>query len=115
MSGVIAEAFSVWRECRAEFDLYLEQAYERAAEACNDRLVNDRGRRAGVEPLSLFMGPWARARAYASPELLKHWERFPRVTYAEFERQWVAGCRPDGGWGVHADGGGAGEGGADPA
>ena len=89
MSGLVAEGFAAWRECREEYDRWLLVAYERAAEACKDRLVNERGRRARVEPLSLFLGPWVRAKAYASPELLEHWESFPRVTFAEFEHRWA--------------------------
>ena len=60
-----------------------------AAEACRDRLVNDRGRRAGIDPLSLFMGPERRALAYASEELIDHWRAFPRVTFADYERMWL--------------------------
>lgn len=86
--GLISEGFAAWRECRAEFDLVLYTNYERAAEACRDRLVNERGRRGGVDPVSLFMGPERRAHAYASEELLEHWREHPRVTYAMFERQW---------------------------
>lgn len=89
--SLISQAFSDWRECRAEFELYLESAYERAADATNDRLLNEAGRRAGVKPVSLFMGPAVRAYKYASPELIEHWERYPRMPYQEFERQWSAG------------------------
>jgi hypothetical protein len=90
VSAFIAQALADWRECRAEYDLALEAAYERAAAATNDRLLNARGRRAGIDPLSLFMGPERRAHAYASPELLEHWAQYPRVTYAAYERQWMA-------------------------
>ncbi|MBQ9916906.1 MAG: hypothetical protein IJO71_06865 [Microbacterium sp.] len=90
MSRLIGEAFAEWRECRAAFDEVLHSAYTRAEIATNGALLNDRGRRAEVDAVSLFMGPQVRAHAYASPELLEHWEEHPRVTYAEFERQWVA-------------------------
>jgi hypothetical protein len=83
-------ALANWRECRAEYDLTLYADYERAAEACRDALLNARGRRAGVDPLSLFMGNEARAHAYASDELLEHWRSHPRVTFARFERVWMA-------------------------
>ena len=89
MTGLIAQGFAAWRECRQEYDLVLYSAYERAAEACRDRLVNDRGRRAGIDPLSLFMGPERRALAYASEELIDHWRAFPRVTFADYERMWL--------------------------
>ncbi|KQR90996.1 MAG: hypothetical protein J0I33_13815 [Microbacterium ginsengisoli] len=87
--SILSAAFSEWRECRAEYELLLNAAYERAAEATNDRLLNERGRRKGVTSISLFMGPLVRASAYASEELLEHWERHPRVTYEAFERQWM--------------------------
>ncbi|WP_295837422.1 hypothetical protein [uncultured Microbacterium sp.] len=89
--SVISEAFAVWRECREAFDEVLHSAYTRAEVATNGALLNERGRRRGVDAVSLFMGPAVRAYAYASPELVEHWEEHPRVTYAEFERQWVAG------------------------
>ncbi len=91
MSRIIREAFTAWRECREAFDEVLEAAYARAVEATNGALLNERGRRAGVDGWSLFMGPQVRAFAYASPELVEHWESFPRVTFEEFERQWLQG------------------------
>lgn len=93
MSARIAEAFAEWRECRAEYDDVLYAMYERAAEACRDALVNARGRAKGIEPLSLFMGPAVRAYAYASEELIEHWQTYPRVIFAEFERQWMSAQR----------------------
>lgn len=94
MSGLIAAAFADWRECRNEYDRVLYAAYDRAAEATRGALLNEDARKAGIDSLSLFMGPEARARRWASPELLEHWEHFPRVTYAEFERQWAASHEP---------------------
>lgn len=89
MSRIIREAFDLWRDCREEFDAYREAAYARAVDATNGALLNDRGRRAGVDGESLFMGSLVRALAYASPELVEHWQEFPRVTFDEFERQWM--------------------------
>ena len=90
MSALIRQAFADWRECRAEYDHVLYSQYETAAEACREALLNRAGRRARIDPLSLFMGPRARAFKYASDELLEHWAAHPRVTFAEFERQWIA-------------------------
>jgi hypothetical protein len=87
--SILSEAFADWRECRAEYELVLLSAYERAAAATNDRLVNARGRAKGIDPVSLFKGNRVRAEAYASEELLEHWARHPRVTFAAFEKQWV--------------------------
>lgn len=89
MSLLIDQAFADLRECRAEFDLVLWSRYEAAAEACRDRLRNARAERAGIDPVSLFLGPAIRAYAYASPELIEHWEAHPRLTFAEFEAQWI--------------------------
>ncbi|OOB90316.1 hypothetical protein [Rathayibacter sp. VKM Ac-2630] len=87
-SPIFADALDRWKEMRADFELFLENAYERAETACNGRLLNDRGRRAGVDAYSLFYGTAVRARAYASPELVEHWAKYPRMTVAEYERQW---------------------------
>lgn len=89
MSALIVQAFADWRECREAYDEVLYANYERAAAACNDRLVNARGRARGIDPISLFMGPAVRAYAYASEELVEFWLTHARVTYAEFERQWT--------------------------
>lgn len=88
VSGRIAEAFAEWRECRAAYDEVLYAHYERAAEACREVLLNPVGRAAEIDPLSLFMGPEARAMKYASEELIEHWQAHPRMTFASFERQW---------------------------
>ncbi|TXK17386.1 hypothetical protein [Homoserinibacter sp. GY 40078] len=87
MSALFADAARNWRKLRSEFEDYREQAYERAAEACRDHLLNRRGRAAHVDPYSLFMGPWARVQAYASEELLEWFAEHGRMTFEEFERQ----------------------------
>lgn len=88
--GLIAEAFDAWREARQAYDDALVAAYVAAEEATNGRLLNDRGRRADIDALSLFMGPEIRAHAYASEELRDWWAQHPRVTFEDFERQWTA-------------------------
>lgn len=90
VSALVARGFAEWRECRQEYALALDSAYERAAEATNDRLVNELGRRAGIAPESLFLVPERRAYRYASPELIEWWETHPRLTFEAFERQWMA-------------------------
>lgn len=90
VTTIIAQAFADWRECRSDYDAVLYAQYEAAAAACSDRLLNARGEGADIDPLSLFMGTRARAYAYASPELIEWWESHPRVTFADFERQWLA-------------------------
>lgn len=88
MSLRFERAIAEYHECRAEYELALEAAYEAAAAACSDALLNDRGIRAGIDSRSLFMGNRRRAYAYASPELVEWWETHPRVTFADFERSW---------------------------
>lgn len=91
MSAIIATSFRQWRACREAFEEYRESAYLRAHEATAGVLLNKRGQASGVDPWSLSVGPEIRARAYASEELLEHWETSPRVTYERFERT----CRED--------------------
>lgn len=90
MSEHFERALADWREARAAYADLLNAQYEQAAEACREALVNDVGRRKGIEPISLFMGNKARAYAYATPELIEWWETHPRVPFVEFERQWLA-------------------------
>ncbi|UPL13040.1 hypothetical protein [Microbacterium galbinum] len=88
--SIISEAFSAWRECRAEYDETLYTQYEAAEAATNGAMLNARGREKGIDPFSLFMGNETRALAYASEELVEHWAEHPRITFAKFERQWQA-------------------------
>jgi hypothetical protein len=81
-------AAATWRQLRAEFEVQRENAYARAEEACNGALLNARGRATDVDPYSLFIGNESRALAYASEELVEHWQKHPRMTFAEFERQY---------------------------
>ena len=48
-------------------------------------MLNRAGQAAGIGPRSLFTGPEARARKYASEELREHWQSPPRPTAAHFE------------------------------
>lgn len=88
MSARYERAMLEYRECRDEYERVLWAAYEAAEDGTRGALLNDRGRHAGIDPVSLFMGTWVRARAYASPELLEWWESHPRVTFTDFERSW---------------------------
>ncbi|WP_349866838.1 hypothetical protein [Leifsonia sp. WHRI 6310E] len=86
-SAVFAAAADEWRQLRDEFELVREAAFEQAHEDCHGVLLNQRGRAAGVDPYSLFMGTTTRAMAYASDELREHWRSHTRPTFAAFERQ----------------------------
>lgn len=86
--SVIFDAFlDDWRAIRDDYELHLQSAYLVAEEACRGKLLNRRGRRAGIDPLSLFLGPAVRAYAYASDELIEHWRSHPRVTFEQYEQQ----------------------------
>ncbi len=88
MSAIFAAAAATYHACRAEYQDLIEAAYVAAETETSGKLLNDRGRAAGIDPFSLFKGPAIRAYAYASPELVEHWSRWPRVTFADYERQW---------------------------
>lgn len=87
MSALVKLAIAQWRVMRAEYEIVREAAYKRAETACNGVLLNARGKKAGIDPYSLFMGNEVRAYAYASEELVDHWDRYPRLTFEAFERQ----------------------------
>lgn len=86
--SIVSEAFNAWRECRAEYDNTLYAQFVAAEEATRGAMLNARGREKGIDPFSLFMGNETRALAYASEELVEHWETHPRITFAKFEQKW---------------------------
>lgn len=63
----------------------IDRAWSDAEEATKGNMLNRRGREAHINERTLFTGPEARARKYASEELLNHWEHHPRPTAAYFE------------------------------
>lgn len=85
MSLIFEAALDEWRRVRADYQVWLEAQHRAAERDTNGNLLNERGRAAGVSSFSLFMGPWARARAYASEELLAFWTKHPRMTFAQYE------------------------------
>lgn len=90
-SPIFAAALDAWAECREAYALHLEAQYEAALNATNGTLLNRRGIAEGVSTWSLFLGPRGRADAFASEELRAFWVRTPRVTFAQFEREWWSG------------------------
>lgn len=84
-----AYALQLRAECRAAFDDAKAAAYDAAAEACRGALLNERGRRAGVDAFDLFEGNDATAYAYASPELVEWWAEHGRPVFARFANQWA--------------------------
>lgn len=85
-SLVFRYAIRQYQQIRAEYDDLLHAAYADAERETRGALLNARGAAKGIDPVSLFMGPEVRAHAYASEELLEHWARRPRITFAAFER-----------------------------
>lgn len=89
MSVIFKNAIAHYHVLRAEFENVRLNAYIRAETDCNGVLLNRRGKKAHIDPYSLFMGNEARAHAYASDELVEHWGTYPRLTFARFEREMV--------------------------
>lgn len=88
-AGIVAQAFALRRQCREEFELYLEAQFEMASEACRGRLLTDEAYRAGIDARSLFLGSADRANLHASEELAEWWRAHRRLNYRQFEEQWV--------------------------
>lgn len=87
--SIVSDAYVLRRQCRAEFEDYLEAQHQAAHEACNGQLLNRRGRAKGIDTRSLFLGSADRAYFYASPELVEWWAARRRLNYRMFEEQWV--------------------------
>jgi hypothetical protein len=86
-SPYVREALDRIAVVREDFQELLWARYVQAETACNGRLLNRRGLAAGVDPVTLFSGPAARALAYASDELAEWFRENPRTTFREYERQ----------------------------
>jgi hypothetical protein len=67
---------------RMEREAIVEHSFIQAEDATNGYMVNRLGQARGISERSLFVGPQSRARKYASPELLEHWQSHPRPTAA---------------------------------
>jgi len=66
---------------------YSDEVYRQwllAENQTNGFMLNKAGLRAGINERSLFTGPEARVRAYASPELIEFFEHHPRPTRASW-------------------------------
>lgn len=65
-----------------------------AAEAASaGHLLTPAARATGVDPVSLFSGPVARARLHASEELKRWWEQHPRITFTQFRADMLGRSR----------------------
>lgn len=72
---------------RRMYDEYVQVAYVAAEDATAGHMLSKAGRAADVDPLSLFSGTTARARKYASEDLLRWWADHGRMTYTEYKAQ----------------------------
>jgi hypothetical protein len=70
---------------RTERAAELDRLWLEAEAGTKGNMLNRRGREAGINERTLFTGTEARARKYASEELLEWWEHHPRPTEAYFE------------------------------
>ncbi|GAA4059770.1 phage minor capsid protein [Actinomadura miaoliensis] len=64
---------------------YVHAQWLAAEEATNGYLVTREGTARGIDPRSLFTGPEARARRWASDELKAWWDQNGRMTFDEFK------------------------------
>ena len=79
---------------RRSYDEYTHLRYIEAEGATRGHMLNPAGRQAGIDPVELFSGPTARARRYASEDLLRWWEsQGGRTTYTQFRAQVTGGRR----------------------
>jgi hypothetical protein len=87
----------------ARFDELARQAYRdyvrrqwlAAENATNGYLVTNEGEAKGIDPISLFSGPEARARRWASDELKAWWDEHGRLSFAEFKEMLLTGGGAD--------------------
>lgn len=77
------------QQCRADYDLHVETAYQMAEDECRGVMLNARGKANKVDPYTLFSGPVHVAKAYASEELQAWWGRNGRLTYAAYRSQFL--------------------------
>lgn len=63
---------------------HVNEMFQEAEEACRGHVLNAAGKRAGIDPESLFSGPAARAKKYASPELMDWFRDNGRLTVEDF-------------------------------
>lgn len=80
-------------EIRDEFVRYIDSIYLAADADCKGVLLNRLGIAKGIDPYSLFEGPFSRVEKYASEELYQWFAEHGRITYGKFEEDYVKGVR----------------------
>jgi len=66
------------------FEQYVATQYDRAVIATNGQMLNEAGRRAGIDSWSLFRGPVSRVKKYGSDELNSFFGQNGRHTFLSF-------------------------------
>ncbi|CAM3431670.1 hypothetical protein [Stackebrandtia soli] len=66
---------------------HVDLQYVAAEDATRGHMLSAEGEAAGIDPASLFSGPTARARLYASEDLQRWWTENGRTTFTEFRAQ----------------------------
>lgn len=72
---------------RRDYDEWVHVQWLAAEAGTSGNMLNAAGRAAGVDVVELFSGPVARARKYASEELLRWWAANGRLNFTEFKAQ----------------------------
>lgn len=72
---------------RRLYDELITAQYVDAETACRGHLLSKAGQAEGIDPFTLFSGPTARARKYASEDLQRWWAEHGRVTFTEYRAQ----------------------------
>ncbi|MBA9003744.1 phage minor capsid protein [Thermomonospora cellulosilytica] len=68
---------------------YVHQQWLDAEAATRGHMVTREGQARGIDPKSLFTGPEARARRWASDDLKAWWDEHGRLTFEEFKAQLI--------------------------
>lgn len=87
-SGVDRRAGETLQQAvRRSYDEWLHMSYLQAEKATRGSMLNRAGKKAGVDPLTLFTGPVSRARRYASEDLMRWWRQNQRMNLTQFRAQ----------------------------
>jgi hypothetical protein len=79
---------------RRAYDEWVHLQYLAAEDATRGHLLSAAGTAEGIDPISLFSGTTARARKYASEDLLRWWADNQRLTFTAFKAE-VLGRKAD--------------------
>lgn len=78
-------------EIRDEYWDYVSSRYAAANIDTNCNFLNRLGKKNKVNAWTLFSGPFSRVEKYASDELYAWFEEHGRLTYEDFEKQYLSG------------------------